>query len=141
MAVERASRLAAISAKVGARSYACAASRFTAEAALARGRGIGEAAAKLAQALGALDAYPAPLESWKSRRMLGLLRRRQGEEAGARHAFSAAAADVDVIARGVDDKALREGFLASPGVREVLEEAGRARPRAQIGRASCRERV
>jgi hypothetical protein len=57
--------------------------------------------------------------------VLGLLRRRLGDAAAARRAFSSAAADIDTIARGVDDAALREGFLRSPAIREVLEGAGR----------------
>jgi hypothetical protein len=58
--------------------------------------------------------------------VLGLLRRRSGDEANARRAFVTSARDVETIARGTDDQALRDGFLASPLVREVLAEAGRA---------------
>ncbi len=126
VAIDRASRLARAAARVRARNYACAAARLIAEAALARGRGLRDARARLDQALAGLERYPAPLESWKARRVLGLLQRRLGNEAAARGAFAAAGADLDTIARGVDDPALREGFLRSPAVREVLEGAGRA---------------
>ena len=125
-ALERASRLSRIATRLRARGYACTAERLRGEVALGRRRDERAAAARLTQALGALDAYPAPLETWKSRRVLGLLQRRLGNEAAARSALAAAAIDVDTIARGTDDAALREGFLASPAVREVLTQAGRA---------------
>jgi hypothetical protein len=84
------------------------------------------AAARLELALAALDPFPAPLETWKSRRVLGLLRRELGDSAAASEAFRAAAADVDAITRGTDDAPLREGFLASPSVRDVFAQSGRA---------------
>jgi hypothetical protein len=125
-AQERASRLEAVARRVGARNYLCTAARHRALAALT-GRGDAhEAAARLERAIAALDAFPVPLETWKSHRVLGLLRRRAGDEAGAHRSFAAAAKDVDTIARNVDDPALREAFLSSPAVREVLSEAGRA---------------
>jgi predicted ATPase len=122
----RAARLAAVARRVGARNYVCTAARLGAQAALAGHGDTGEAAAKLQRALGALERLPAPLETWKARRVLGLLRRRSGDEANARRAFVTSARDVETIARGTDDQALRDGFLASPLVREVLAEAGRA---------------
>jgi tetratricopeptide (TPR) repeat protein len=125
-AVERAGRLKIIAEKLRARGYACTAARVRGEAALARQRGQRAAAVGLGQALAALDSCPAPLETWKSRRVLALLRRQLGDEAGARDAFRAAAADIDTIARGTDDLALREGFLRSPAAHEVLQSAGRA---------------
>jgi tetratricopeptide (TPR) repeat protein len=125
-AIDRATRLARVAARVGARNYACAAARVIAEAALTRGRDLAATAHGLARALATLDAFPAPLESWKSRRVLGLLQRRLGDEAAAQRAFSASAVDIDRIARGVDEAPLREGFLASPAVREVLSRVGRA---------------
>ncbi len=122
---KRAARLETVAARVGARNYLCTAARLRAELTLA-GRGHSrEAAARLGRALAALDSFPAPLETWKSRRVLGLLRRSLGDEAAARRAFAAAAADIDTIARGVDDAGLREGFLRSHAVRETLESAGR----------------
>jgi tetratricopeptide (TPR) repeat protein len=125
-AVERAGRLKAIAERLRARGYACTAARVRGEAALARQRGQRAAAVGLGQALAALDSCPAPLETWKSRRVLALLRRQLGDEAGARDAFRAAAADIDTIARGTDDLALREGFLRSLAAREVLQDAGRS---------------
>jgi tetratricopeptide (TPR) repeat protein len=122
----RAARLEAVAARLGARNYLCTAARLRAEVTLAGCGDPREPAASLERALAALDPFPAPLETWKARRVLGLLRRRAGDEPGARRVFQAAALDVETIARGVDDPALREGFLASAPVREVLAHAGRA---------------
>jgi tetratricopeptide (TPR) repeat protein len=125
LAVERAERLARLARSLGARGYVCTAARLTGEAELARGADVGRPAARLQRALGALDQHPAPLESWKSQRVLGLLRRRLGDDAAAQRAFVAAAGDVRTIAGGVDDDVLRERFLSSAAVRQVLAEAGR----------------
>ena len=54
------------------------------------------------QALAALRGRPAPLEAWKSGRMLALLRRRLGDEAGARAAL------VELARRDVDHGRERE---------------------------------
>jgi len=122
----RAARLETVAARINARNYLCAAARLAAEAALA-GRGeLVEARSKLERALAAVRDLAVPLESWKSRRVLALLRRRLGDVAGAREAFAASAADIDTIARGTDEPALRASFLDSPAVRQVLEQAGRA---------------
>jgi hypothetical protein len=51
------------------------------------------------------------------------LKRRLGDEAGARAAYAEAARSVDVIAAGTRDEALRAGFLAMREVREVCEAA------------------
>jgi tetratricopeptide (TPR) repeat protein len=126
-AAERTSRLKTVAKQVGARNYLCAAARLEGEMALAgRGNGL-EALARLQQALGAFGELRAPLETWKSRRVLALLRQRLGDERAAHAAFEASAADIDTIARGTDEPALRESFLGSPAVREVLEQAGRVR--------------
>ena len=58
-------------------------------------------------------------------RLLALLRRRLGDEEGARSAFAESARAVRTIAAGVRDERLREGFLAQAAVREVLEAAAR----------------
>jgi hypothetical protein len=107
--------------RIGARDYRCAAERIRAEAALAAGEGIEEAATRLAAALGELRSRPAPLEAWKSARLLAITRRRLGDEEGARAAFAEAARAVQTIAAGTRDEGLRNGFLAQPPVREVLE--------------------
>jgi tetratricopeptide (TPR) repeat protein len=122
----RASRLEAVAAGVGARNYLCASARLAAEVVFAGGGNVAEAHDKLERALDALRDHPAPLETWKARRALGLLRLRRGDAPGARHAFVKAAADIDTILRGTHQAALRDSFLGSPAVREVLAQAARA---------------
>jgi len=70
-----------------------------------------------------LEAFPAPLEVWKSARVLGGALQRLGRGPEARRAFDTAARAVRTIAEGTHDEALRTGFLASAAVREVLERA------------------
>jgi hypothetical protein len=122
----RASRLEAVARRLGARNYLCTAARIGAEVALNQGDDGRDALARLEQALGALREYPAPFETWKARRVVGLLQRRLGNQRAANAAFVASAADVDRIMRGTHQPALRESFLGSPAVREVLTQAGRA---------------
>lgn len=122
-AEEHALRLARTAATLGARNYACSAERIRAEAALGRGTGLDEAASRLASALDALARTPAPLETWKSARVLALVRRRLSDEAGARAAFGRAVAAIETIAAGTRDEDLRTRFLSQPAVREVLSGA------------------
>ena len=120
---EHAQRLARIADGLGSRDYRCAAERVRTAAALARGAGLEAAADRLGTALVALKRTPAPLEGWKSARMLAVVRHRLGDADGARRALAEAAADVDTIAAGTRDAPLRESFLRLPAVSEV--RAGR----------------
>jgi serine/threonine protein kinase/tetratricopeptide (TPR) repeat protein len=120
---EHAGRLSGLAKRLGAHDYRCAAERFRAEAALVRGSGVEEAAAHLAEALEELRRFPAPLEMWRSARLLGRLRRQLGDEEGAGLAFAEAAEAVRTIAAGITEEGLRDGFLEAPEVREVLEAA------------------
>jgi hypothetical protein len=122
-AVEHAARLAEMAQRLGARNYHCAAERIRAEMTLESGEDVAAAAARLEAALAQLRRTPAPLEAWKSARLLAVLRRRLGEEDAARAAFAEAARSVRTIASGVRDEALREGFLRLAPVHEVLEAA------------------
>jgi len=121
---EHAQRLARIARTLGATNYACSAERIRAEVALDGGTGLEAAAARLAATIDALAKTPAPLETWKSARVLALVRRRLGDDAGARAAFARAAAAIDTIVAGTRDDTLRERFLAQPAVREVLDGSG-----------------
>ena len=127
-ASEHAARLADMAEGLGARDYRCAAERVRAESALAQGEGIESAANRLGAALAELRGRPAPLEAWKSARLFAILRRRLGDEEGARAAFAEAARAVKTIAAGTRDESLREGFLGLPRVREVLEAPPPAEP-------------
>jgi tetratricopeptide (TPR) repeat protein len=123
---EHAERLAELAQRLGARNYRCAAERIRAGAALERSEDVAVAAARLEAALAELRRTPAPLEAWKSARLLAVLRRRLGDEDAARAAFAEAARSVRTIAAGVRDEGLREGFLRLAAVREVLEAAAEA---------------
>jgi tetratricopeptide (TPR) repeat protein len=120
-AVAHATRLLEIARTLEARTYCGAAERVRATAALASGRDLEGAVDRLAAALAVFDSFPAPLEAWKSARVLGLAQERLGNAVEAKRAFAAAARAVHTIAAGTHDEELRNGFLASPPVREVLE--------------------
>jgi tetratricopeptide (TPR) repeat protein len=120
---EHAARLAEIAERLGARNYRCTAERIRAGVALELGEDVAGAADRLEEALAPLRRTPAPLEAWKSARLLAVLRRRLGQEDAARAAFAEAARNVRTIASGVRDESLREGFLRLAPVREVLEAA------------------
>jgi tetratricopeptide (TPR) repeat protein len=119
--VETADHLLDLARRLGARDYRCGAERWRAEAALARGQDLEAAARRLHEALTGLHRSPAPLESWRAGRVLGLVYRRLGDEEAAHRAHATAATDVHTIAEGIVDTGLREGFLAAPPVREVLD--------------------
>jgi tetratricopeptide (TPR) repeat protein len=123
-AVSRATRLLDIARSLGARTYCCAAERVRLTAALHSGHDLEGAADGLAAALAVFESFPAPLEAWKSARVLGLARERLGDDLQARRAFETAARAVRTIAEGTHDEELRSGFLASTPVREVLERVG-----------------
>lgn len=122
-AVSHAGRLLGLARRLGAREYRCAAERFRARAALASGSDIEVSARDLAGAVEELRAVEAPLEIWQAARILGLVRQRLGDDVGAGEAFAESAAAVRRIAEGVEDEALREGFLGAEPVRQVLEAA------------------
>jgi len=123
---EAADQLLGLARRHGARDYRCSAERVHAEVALATGEGVEPASRRLGQAVEELRRWPAPLEAWLAGRVLGRVRRHLGDEAGAAEAFREAAAAVRTIASGINDPALREGFLAAAPVREVLAAAPEA---------------
>jgi ATP/maltotriose-dependent transcriptional regulator MalT len=118
-AIECAATLSELAQRVGARDYRCAGARLRAGVALQRGQGLDDAASALEAGLAALRGTAAPLEAWKSARLLALLKRRLDDEEGARAALAEAARAVATIAAGTRDEELRAGFLAMPGVQEV----------------------
>ncbi|HXY42272.1 MAG TPA: AAA family ATPase [Vicinamibacteria bacterium] len=120
-AEEHAMRLACVADDLGSRNYRCAAERIRAGAAMAQGAGLDSAAERLSAALAALRRTPAPLEAWKSARVLAALRQGLGDAEGARTALAESAAAIEAIASGTRDEQLRGTFLALPQVREVRE--------------------
>jgi tetratricopeptide (TPR) repeat protein len=125
-AARRAERLLEIAGSLGARTYCAAAERVRLEAALHAGSDVEAATDRLAAPLAEFEGLPAPLEAWKSARVLGGALERLGRGAEARRAFETAARAIRTIAGGTHDEELRSGFLASPPVREVLDRAGAA---------------
>jgi hypothetical protein len=123
---EYAGRLLELARRLSCRDYACAAQRIRAEATVAQGGDVESAARDLAEPLAALRSRPAPLEAWKTARLLGRLRRQLGDDEGASRAFAESAEAVRTIADGVTDPSLRDGFLCAAPVREVLEAAPEA---------------
>ncbi len=121
----RVSRLDAAARRVSARNYVCAAARMRGELALACPDKDTKALPRLERALGALRGLAVPLEAWKAGRVVALLRRQRGDEKGAQAAFAAAASHIDTIVQYTDQPALRNSFLGSRAVREVLAEVGR----------------
>jgi tetratricopeptide (TPR) repeat protein len=124
VAAARATRLLEIARSLGARTYRCAAERVRLEAALHAKAGVEAAVRRLSSAVAELETFPAPLEAWKSARTLGRAREALGDRPQARRAFAAAARALRTIAEGTHDEGLRNGFLASATVREVLDRAG-----------------
>jgi predicted ATPase/DNA-binding SARP family transcriptional activator len=62
-----------------------------------------------------------PGELWQMRARIGELHERRGEVDEARQAFSRAAQTLRDLAAKIEDEGLKEGFLAAPKVRRVLE--------------------
>jgi len=64
-----------------------------------------------------------PKELWQIRSKVGELYVRRGETREAREAFSRAAHTLRMLAQKIGDEELREGFLAAPQARRVLERS------------------
>ncbi len=122
-ALEFAASLADVAERVGARNYRCTSARLRGSVALEQGRGLEEAAADLESTLAALRGVAAPLEVWKSAGTLAILKRRLGDERGAKSSSAEGERAVRTIMGGTWDDALREGFCAMPAVRDVLDAA------------------
>jgi tetratricopeptide (TPR) repeat protein len=127
-AIEYATALSQLARRVGALDYACVGARIRAGAALDRGQGLESAASDLESATASLRKAIAPLEGWKSWRVLALVKRRLGDEAGAAASVAEAAAAVRTIVAGTRDEGLRASFLAIPAVSDVLSGAGAEPP-------------
>ena len=124
-AIEHAATLAELAHRVGALDYGCASARIRADVAIERGHGFESAASDLESCLARLRPKAAPLEVWKSARVLAILKHRLGDEAGAAASSAEAARAVRTISAGTRDEGLRAGFLEMSGVREVLEAGAR----------------
>ena len=81
------------------------------------------AEAEFGAALAEFKEYTVPVVEWRIYADLGRLRSAHGDSAGSRDAFSRAATIVDAIAANVTDAGLKENFLASQAVQEVMKGA------------------
>jgi len=81
------------------------------------------AAPEFAAALAQLDQYPAPLTAWRTYADLARLQSTMGDSAAAQESFVRAAELVQEIAANVTDEDLRNTFLNSEAVREVVSAA------------------
>ena len=71
-------------------------------------------------ALEEIEKFPAPLVAWKTYANLAQLKSSAGDFDAAHAAYAKAAAIVKDIAAHVDEESLRELFLESAAVKEVL---------------------
>lgn len=99
--------------------YIAVSHKLMAEIAVAEGDHR-KAEAEFGLALAELEKYPVPVLAWRIQAEVGRLRSTTGDTDGARAAFERAAEIVEAIAATVDDAVLRQTFLTSEVVREVL---------------------
>ena len=110
--------------RYGVHKYIAVAHKIMAQIAVAE-RNTNLAEAEFTAALGELQKYPVPVETWKTYAELGRLKSSVGDVSAARDAFARAAEIVNGIAAKVADAGLRETFLNSDAVREVMAAAQR----------------
>ena len=104
--------------------YMAEAHRLKAKIATAAGDLVA-AAAEFTAGLEELKRYPAPFVAWRTYADLGRLQRKRGDAAAAQSAFAQAAEIINGCAANVSDDALRETFLTSRAVRDVMSGAGK----------------
>lgn len=115
-------RLLETATKYEVHKYIAVAHKLRAQIAIAEGdRGKGEAEFEIA--LAELGNYPVPVVAWRIYKELARLKAANGDAAAARETFTKAAGIVNTIASEVEDEALREQFLNSDAVREVVTGA------------------
>ena len=111
-----------VAARYSSRKYIATAHKLLGEIAEERGR-LEEAEKEFKTAIDILAEYPAVLVAWKIHAAMGRLHVRQGRGEAGRTEFDCAAKIISEIAANVDDPALRQTFLTSEPVREVLDNA------------------
>ncbi len=122
-AVADAKRLQEIAEQYGASKYVAVAQNLMAAAARRRGDREG-ALAHLRAAVERLRLNPAPLVGWKTHAALGRLLADAGEPTAAGEAYGESARVIRTIAEQTRDERLRNTFLTSHAVAQVLERAG-----------------
>ena len=122
-AQEFALRLRETATEFEAHKYICVAHKLLAQLEVARGN-LREAEKQLDAALQVLREYPAPLTAWRTYGELGRLELELGDPAASQQAFAKAAEIVNFIAANTAEKELREAFMNSAPVKEVIRGAG-----------------
>lgn len=116
-----------------ARKWIAVAHRLMAGIAAARGD-LAQAEAELNRGLEILRRFPAPLAAWKIHAALGRIHARADKTAAALTAFQEAQAVIHSIANNVKEDNLRNTFLASAAVREVMDFVEQNQPEARSAR-------
>jgi len=106
--------------------YIAVAHKLMAQIAIADGYND-EAESEFADALAELQEYPAPVVAWRTYAGLGRLKSSTGNASAASEAFAQSAKIVNGIVTNISDEILRETFLNSDAVREVMTGASRSR--------------
>ncbi|MGI8836139.1 MAG: serine/threonine-protein kinase PknK [Pyrinomonadaceae bacterium] len=122
---EFALRLLETATQYEAHKYIGVAYKLMAQVEVARGD-LAEAEKQLEAALDKFRDHPAPLAAWKTYAELGRLKLQSGDSIAARKAFAEAAEIVNLIAANTGEKELRETFMNSAPVKEVMTEAMKA---------------
>jgi tetratricopeptide (TPR) repeat protein len=119
---EFALHLLEIATRYEAHKYVAVAHKLLAQVAIAN-NDLGEAEKEFEAGLEELRQFPAPLVEWKIYTDLGRLKLRLGDGSAAQAAFAQATQIVNAIADNTADAELKERFLNSEVVREVLNGA------------------
>ena len=114
-------RLLETATKFEVHKYIAVGHKIFAELELAEGNSA-KAQAEFQQALAELEKYPVPVVEWRIHAALGRLRS-SADPVESRAAFARAAQIINNIAATVTDATLRENFLQSPTVSEILASA------------------
>ena len=108
--------------KCEAHKYIAVAHKLMAQIAIVDGS-HDEAESEFAAALEELQKYPAPVVTWRTYAELGRLKSSLGNLSAASKAFAQSAGIVNGIATNIADVTLRETFLNSDAVLEVMRGA------------------
>jgi tetratricopeptide (TPR) repeat protein len=116
---EFAQRLLDTASRYEVHKYIAVAHKLIAQISIAAGDTAG-GESELMSAFEELRHYPVPVVAWKTYAELGRLKSSLGDLSAARDSFAQAAEIVNACAANIDDTSLRETFLHSDAVREVM---------------------
>src|SRR5260370_16284031 len=113
--------------KYKVRKYMAVAHKLMAQIAIADGYND-EAESEFADALTELREYPAPVVAWRTYAELGRLKSSTGNASAASEAFAQSAKIVNAIPPNISSEILRETFLNSNAVRDVIPRSSQPPP-------------